>query len=238
MKKEFNIENKNVCIHYNESKSNTNTSQLPVIILNTYGNEGEAVFDKCKSMNCAEYILVSISNLDWSNDMSPWFAPKLNNNNMDCLGKADEYLQILLNKIVPTVEEYIKNELKILIQYYGIAGYSLGGLFAVYSGYKTDIFSRIASASGSFWFPNFVGFAKENNISSNINKIYFSLGNKESKVRNKVVSTVEENTIELEKFYKDKGIKTIYEVNPGNHFTEGNLRMAKGIKWILEENYD
>lgn len=234
MIKQFNIENKNVCIYF----SKTNLNELPVIILNTYGNEGEDVFNKCKSIKCSEYILVSISNLDWSNDMSPWFAPKLNKNDMDCLGKADEYLSLLLNKIIPTVEGYIKNELKISVQYYGIAGYSLGGLFAVYSGYKTDKFSRIASASGSFWFPNFIEFAKENNISSNIEKIYFSLGNKESKVKNQVLSTVEENTINLEKIYKDKGIKTIYEVNPGNHFTDGNLRMSKGIKWILEENYD
>ena len=224
------IENKKVNIY----SKNNNKKDLPVIILNTYGNEGEDVFNKCKSMNCAEYILVSISNLDWNNDMTPWFAPKLNKNDVDCLGKADEYLQVLLEKIIPTVEKYIKNELHITIKYYGIAGYSLGGLFAVYSAYKTDIFSKIASASGSFWFPNFVEYVKENKISNNIDKIYLSLGNKESKVRNQVVSKVEVNTIELEKIFKGEGINTIYEVNPGNHFTEGNLRMAKGIKWVLE----
>ena len=159
--KEFNIENKKVCIHFNEIASR----ELPVIILNTYGNEGEEVFNECKSLKCKEYILISISNLDWNNDMTPWFAPKLNKNDVDCLGKADEYLQILLEKIIPTVDEYIKSELHITIKYYGIAGYSLGGLFAVYSAYKTDMFSKIASASGSFWFPDFVEYVKENKIS-------------------------------------------------------------------------
>ena len=230
MVKKFNIENKDVCIHYNK----TNASQLPVVILNTYGNEGEDVFDKCRSIDSKEYILVSISNLDWNNDMSPWFAPKLNKNDVDCLGKADEYLELLLNKIIPSIEKYVKNNLKISIQYYGIAGYSLAGLFAVYSGYKTDMFSKIASASGSFWFPNFVEFVKENNISVNVDKIYFSLGNKESKVRNQVLSKVEENTIELEKIYHSKKIQTIYEENEGNHFTDATLRMAKGIKWIID----
>lgn len=230
MVKKFNIENKDVCIHYNK----TNANQLPVVILNTYGNEGEDVFDKCRSIDSKEYILVSISNLDWNNDMSPWFAPKLNKNDVDCLGKADEYLELLLNKIIPSIEKYIKNNLKISIQYYGIAGYSLAGLFAVYSGYKTDMFSKIASASGSFWFPNFVEFVKENNVSVNVDKIYFSLGNKESKVRNQVLSKVEENTIELKKIYHSKKIQTIYEENEGNHFTDATLRMAKGIKWIIE----
>ena len=230
MVKKFNIENKDICIHYNK----TNVNQLPVVILNTYGNEGEDVFDKCRLIDSKEYILVSISNLDWNNDMSPWFAPKLNKNDVDCLGKADEYLELLLNKIIPSIEKYIKNNLKISIQYYGIAGYSLAGLFAVYSGYKTDMFSKIASASGSFWFPNFVEFVKENNISVNVDKIYFSLGNKESKVRNQVLSKVEENTIELEKIYHSKKIQTIYEENEGNHFTDATLRMAKGIKWIID----
>ena len=44
--------------------------------------------------------------------MSPWFAPKLNKNDVDCLGKADEYLELLLNKIIPSIEKYIKNNLK------------------------------------------------------------------------------------------------------------------------------
>ena len=36
--------------------------------------------------------------------------------------------------------------------------------------------------------------------------------------------------------FDDKGIKTIYEENEGNHFQNADLRMAKGIKWILEQN--
>ena len=115
-----------------------------------------------------------------------------------------------------------------------IAGYSLGGLFAIYSVYKTTIFTRIASASGSFWFPKFIAFAQENKLKADVKKIYFSLGNKESKVKNKVLATVENNTKELEKLLNDKGIKTIYEENEGNHFQNADLRMAKGIKWILE----
>ena len=224
------IENKNIDIFYN----NTNITKLPVVILNTYGNEGQDVFDKCSYLKCKEFILVAISNLDWNNDMTPWFAPKLNEKDVDYLGKADDYIKLLINKIVPQIEKYVENNLKIKIEYFAIAGYSLGGLFAIYSAYKTDIFTKIASASGSFWFPKFIDFVKTTNISSNVRKIYFSLGNKESKARNQVLATVEINTIELEKIYNNKGIETIYEVNEGNHFKDATLRMAKGIKWILE----
>lgn len=230
MIKELEIEGKVVSVY---SKENC-FGELPVVILHTYGNEGKEVFEKCIEIGCENFILVSISNLDWNNDMSPWFALKLNEYGEDFLGKADEYIEVLLNMIIPSVEKYLEDELEISVKYYGIAGYSLAGLFAVYSGYKTEMFKRIASASGSFWFPKFMDFVKENKISSNIEKIYFSLGNKESKVRNEVMKTVEENTKEIERIYNSQGIKTIYEENQGNHFKDGTLRMAKGIKWILE----
>lgn len=230
MIKEFKLDNKNIQIHYKD----TELKELPVVVLNTFGNEGEAVYNKCIEIKCKEFILVSISNLDWNNDMTPWYAPKLNKNDADCLGKADDYLKVLVHNIVPVAKEYIEKTLNKKIQYFAISGYSLGGLFAIYSAYKTNIFTRIASASGSFWFPKFIEFAKENKLQAEVEKIYFSLGNKESKVKNKALATVQNNTKELEKLFDDKGIKTIYEENEGNHFQNADLRMAKGIKWILE----
>ena len=65
-------------------------------------------------------------------------------------------------------------------------------------------------------------------------KIYFSLGNKESKTKNEILSKVEDNTNYLSEFYKNQGIKTIYEENEGNHFQDVYLRLVKAIKWILE----
>lgn len=230
MSKELKIENKFVSVFCNEKHK----ENIPVIILNTYGNEGKEVFERCNKIQTKDFILIAISNLDWDNDMTPWFAPKLNDNDKDCLGKADAYLKTLLEKIIPETKKYIENELNEKISYYAIAGYSLGGLFAIYSAYRTNLFSRIASASGSFWYPNFIEFVNKNKISENIDKIYFSLGNKESKVRNEVLATVEENTKKLEQMYKLQEIKTIYEENDGNHFKDAELRMAKGIKWILQ----
>ena len=107
-------------------------------------------------------------------------------------------------------------------------------MFAVYTAYRTDLFNKIVSCSGSFWFPNFVEFVQKNKISNNIKQIYFSLGNRESKTKNKVLQTVEENTKKIEKFLREQGIKTIYEENEGNHFQNADLRIAKGIKWILK----
>ena len=230
MVKEFTIKNKIINVY---CKENT-LKELPVVILNTFGNEGQEVFDKCIELKSKDYILVSISNLDWNNEMTPWYSKKINKYGEDFLGKADEYIQVLLNEIIPEIKKYIEENLKVKIKNYTIAGYSLAGLFAIYASYKTNIFSKIVSASGSLWFPKFVDFVKENKISSNVEKIYFSLGNKESKVKNQILANVEKNTKEIEEIYKKQGIKTIYVENEGNHFKDASLRLAKGIKWILE----
>jgi len=230
MIKEIKIENKFVSVFCNKNHK----ENIPVIILNTYENEGKKIFERCNKIQTRDFILIAISNLDWNNDMTPWDAHQENNYSNGYLGKADTYLKILLEKIIPETKKYIEDELNVNTRYYAIAGYSLGGLFAIYSAYRTNLFSRIASASGSFWYPNFIEFANKNTISENIDKIYFSLGNKESKVRNEVLAKVEENTKNLEQMYKLQGIKTIYEENDGNHFKDAVLRMTKGIKWILQ----
>lgn len=230
MVKEFTIKNKIINIYCRKNYS----KELPVVILNTFENEYKEILKNCKNIDCKEFILVSISNLDWNNEMTPWYSKKINKYGEEFLGKADEYIQVLLDEIIPEIKKYIEENLKVKIKNYTIAGYSLAGLFAVYLSYKTDIFSRIVSASSSFWFPKFVDFVKENRISSTVEKIYFSLGNKESKVKNQILASVEKNTKEIEEIYESKGIKTIYVENEGNHFKDALLRMAKGIKWILE----
>ena len=43
----------------------------------------------------------------------------------------------------------------------------------------------------------------------------------------------EDNTRELSAYFKDLGTEVIFELNPGNHFTDTIFRSAKGIKAIL-----
>lgn len=226
---EFNINNKIINIFSND----TEKKELPVIILNTFNGEGKSVWEKCNELGANEFILVSIAKMSWNNDLTPWECLPLYKGDSKCLGYADSYLKEIEKDIIPKIEEYITKELCKTISYYGIAGYSLGGLFALYSGFKTDRFKRIASASGSLWYPNFTDYVKSHKLSNNIDKIYFSLGNKEAKSKIEILSTVEDKTKEIYE-YVSKSINSIYEENEGNHFKDGVLRMAKGIKWILE----
>ena len=230
MKKQIKVEEKIITIYYNESKVQ---EKVPVVILNTFDEDGQEVWDKSKELTDKDYILVTISNINWNQDMSPWYMDRLFKGKDDYTGKADEYISLLENRIVPEISNVIREEIKQEISQFILAGYSLAGLFAVYSIYKTDLFSRIVSASGSLWYPQFVEFVGKNNWVNKPEKIYFSLGNKESKTKNEMMSKVEENTKYLVDFYKKQGIETIYEENEGNHFQDVILRIVKGICWSL-----
>ena len=201
----------------------------PLIILHTFQDEGERVYQAAKNLTRKNFSLAAIGGLNWDDEMSPWAIPPINKDDTPCTGGADKYLLTFEEIILPE----ILNRLSAKPAYIAAAGYSLAGLFAVYSIYRTKIFSRIASASGSFWYPNFLEFAQENNLLCTPDKIYFSLGDKESQTKNKILQTVEDNTRRLKDFCESLGIQTTFELNVGNHFNRTTERMAKGIAWIL-----
>ena len=220
----FELEGKKISIFGSKNESS------PLVILNTYGDEGQEVWNECRKLNCSPFYLAAISNLDWNNELSLWESPALYKNDGGFFGGADSYLSLLTEKIIPAVCDSIGTK----PSYLALAGYSLAGLFAIYAAYKTDIFSRILSASGSLWFPGFEEYAKSHDFIKTPDCIYLSLGDTEAKAKNKILSTVQDKTQSLFEFYKSKSIPAIFELNKGNHFTEAALRTAKGIKWILE----
>ena len=207
------------------------TDNSPLVILHIFSDEGQQVYDALKKLTTVDFSLVTIGNLDWDKDMSPWAIPPIYKNDTPCSGGADEYLHLLLNDILPQVLQSLSSAPK----YVALAGYSLAGLFSLYAVYHTNIFSRIMSASGSFWFPDFKEYAQSHNPQIMPEKVYFSLGDKEAKTRNTILQTVEENTILLQKHFTKLGCHTIFEIKSGNHFQDTTNRTAKGIAWILND---
>lgn len=231
MKKQIEVENKTITLFCRE---NDHTEVLPIVILNTFDEDGETIWNKVKELSKRKCILAVISNINWNQEMSPWYMDRLYKKEEDYEGKAGEYLSTLMQKIIPEIEKAIYEEWGKRVSYYTLAGYSLAGLFALYSLYQTDLFQRIVSCSGSLWYPNFIEYTKINQLKAYPDKIYLSLGNKESKTKNELMATVEKDTKYLAEYFKSKGIQTIYEENEGNHFQEVTARIAKGICWIIE----
>lgn len=204
-------------------------AEAPIIYLHTFSNEGQQVLEAAQAADCPPFTLVSIRNLNWNLDMVPWDSPPAFKSASPFIGAADNYLRILIEEIIPSVEKEITG----IPCWRGIAGYSLAGLFALYAIYKTDLFSRVASISGSLWFPGIKAYILSQAPKRWPEHLYFSLGNKESKTKNQVLKDVQQNTEEMHAFYQDKGIDTVFQLNSGNHYNHAVERTAAGTCWLL-----
>ncbi len=201
----------------------------PIIYFHAVANMGNSLYRALQNIKSPDHTLVAINGLKWNRDMTPWDCPPISRFDTPCTGGADAYLQILIGEIIPKVEDGLGGQ----PTWRGVAGYSLAGLFTVYAPYQTDVFSRIASMSGSLWFPDFKEYVFSHDMKRRPDHIYLSLGDKESKTKNPFLSTTQDNTAEIQKFYADQGIDSIFQLNPGGHHSNSMKRTATGIDWIL-----
>lgn len=222
MKTTFQVGERKVSVYPGPSGS-------PAVYLNCFEDTGDRISEILKEKECQAHSLVTVCGLDWNNDMSPWYCPPSFKGDDSCGGGADAWLEVMQEKIIPEAERYLDGT----PSYRAIAGYSLAGLFAVYSLYVTDVFARAASMSGSMWFPDFQKYAESHEMARKPDCLYFSLGDREARTRNPVLRTVQERTEALAEKYRGDGIETIFELNPGNHFQDPEGRVAKGIVWML-----
>lgn len=207
------------------------TETAPLVVLHTVRQEGERVWRAVKEGTGTDFSLAAVDGLNWDDEMSPWAIPPIVKDDIPCSGGADRYLPSLIREIVPGVLDRLPGEPRWL----ALAGYSLAGLFAFYALWHTDLFARLACASGSFWYPDFLEYVNSREPQRLPERVYFSLGDRESRTRNRVLKPVEENTRRLQEWCEARGIRTTFEMNPGNHFRQTEERMARGIRWILED---
>ena len=113
-----------------------------------------------------------------------------------------------------------------------LGGYSLAGLFALWAGYQTDCFRGIAAASPSVWFPGFTDCMRENTMRAEA--VYLSLGDREERTRNPVMSQVGNAIRAGEEILKEQGVECVLEWNKGNHFKDAALRTAKAFAWVMK----
>lgn len=205
------------------------TESAPVIYLPVVMGDGSDVYNRCRELDCPPFTLVAIGGLDWNRELSPWACDGTVRDAEPFGGQAASFLDELLSQIIPQVEPSLPQP----PVWRGIAGYSLAGLFSLWALWQTDVFDRAASASGSLWFPGFIDYAHEYTMSNAPDAVYLSLGKKETKTPNRMMRHVLEDARAMEKLLGERGIPATLELNPGNHFAQTDLRMARGIHWIL-----
>lgn len=181
-----------------------------------------------KSMTKKPFSLVALLIDEWQHELTPWGAPPV-------FGKvpfgdgANETLMFILKKLLPTLATdgvYDAKTMRLVL-----GGYSLAGLFALWTAYQTDKFEGVVAASPSVWYPKWLDYASEKRPF--VNSIYLSLGDKEEKAKNPVMSQVGNAIRRQYSLLSEQIDNTILEWNPGNHFVDSEKRMAKGFAWLL-----
>ncbi len=203
----------------------------PLVIYHAVKGEGASLWNACMEQNCPAFSLAVINRVAWNDEMTPWPIPPISRKDMPCTGGADSYLPKLVHEMLPK----ICGELPAQPDYCALAGYSLAGLFAVYAAFQTACFERIASASGSLWYPDFIPFVQSHKVSEQTKFMYFSLGDRERHTKNSCLASVEHNTLQLVEHFSSCGITTSFQMVPGNHFQNAIGRIADGIRWMLSQ---
>ena len=172
-----------------------------------------------RSLTDRDFCLLAVPVASWNRDLSPWEAPPV-------FGKegfgdgAARTLEEVLRLCTDPSKTYI------------LGGYSLAGLFALWAACRTDVFSAVAAASPSVWFPGFIDYLKVHEMKAS--RVYLSLGDREERTRNPVMASVGDRIRETAGLLQASGVQTVLEWNPGNHFVDSDRRMAKAFAWAMD----
>ena len=220
IKNEISIDGRLCFLYQDEAATHLLIQPIDEHDLELLDQEIEAI----KKLSDKPFSLVAFMIKNWNQELTPWAAPAV-------FGKvpfgsgAEKTLEFITSRLLPEVQENIPHLI--------LGGYSLAGLFALWSGYQTDKFDGIVAASPSVWFPKWIEYATDNKPLAK--SIYLSLGDKEEKAKNPVMAQVGNAIRRQNELLTGQMDNTILEWNPGNHFVDSEKRTAKGFAWVMDK---
>ena len=202
------------------------------ILIQTLGNHERGIFDRTAELIAQAtgipFVLAAFQVFDWDLDLTPWHDDAINRK-PEVGTMTGDTLRYVKESLLPALEnEYGK--LPVIL-----GGYSLGGLFALWSSSQTDRFSAIAAASPSLWIRDWLDFAETHPLKTA--KVYLSLGDQEEHVQNRAIARVGDSVrgeYELLKAQLGDGNCTL-AWNSGGHFQDGDIRLAAAFSWCIKE---
>ena len=201
------------------------------ILIQTLGNHERGIFDRTTELiaeSCGvPFVLAAFQVFDWNLDLTPWHDDAISRK-PEVGTKTGETLGYVTESLLPALEaDYGK--LPVIL-----GGYSLGGLFALWSSMQTDRFSAVAAASPSLWIKDWLDYAKDRPVKAG--KVYLSLGDQEEHVKNRSIARVGDSVRgEYELLQTQLGRENCTLVwNPGGHFQDGDKRLASAFSWCIK----
>ena len=120
--------------------------------------------------------IVTISEMEWNNDLTPWKAPAVKEGEFG--GHASRFLDRLKEDLFFNLE----SGLKIRKPKRYLMGLSLAGLFTVWAAVREPLFEGVASISGSFWYDGFAEWLLKQDTLKCV-RFHISLGEKEKETK-------------------------------------------------------
>ena len=200
--------------------------------------------------DCAEYLLLQMTG-----------EHELQSMDSEVAAIAQGTLRFLTEQAIPTLKQQfaLPENVRIIL-----GGYSLAGLFALWASTQTALFSGVAAASPSVWFPGWMEFEQQHTIQAQ--RVYLSLGDREERTRNSrlrsnevpsgdfkrqdglasarwrgltptssTMAAVGDNIRALHRELVERGKNCTLEWNNGGHFKDADLRTARAFRWAMED---
>lgn len=205
----------------------TGLDKDPLVLCYLMPGEWETLREACRALDCPSFYLAAAETLDWRAELSPWPDGE------DFRGLGEGFYQLLMNVMLPSVFREMAADPLIIIN----AGYSLAGLFALWSLYRTPLFDGVICASGSLWYPGFDAYMRGETVPPDLCAAYFSIGDRECRTRHPLMSRNETLMAEAASIMTAAEVTTVFEKNKGGHFDDPAGRLAKGIRWMLTEGF-
>ena len=144
-----------------------------VIIGDSHERDGyaEVIARECEALGAEGLNLMVFEVEDWDRDFSPWEARGMDEENP--LGNGGpKTLSWLENEAIPCIRSELGDVPLI------IGGYSLAGLFALWSFLESGAFEGALCCSGSLWMDGWMAYMEEHKA-KRPGCVYLSLGGKE-----------------------------------------------------------
>lgn len=165
--------------------------------------------------------------MEWDEDLSPWAHEPVVMKEDHFTGQGPAFAQTVAK--AADWARTLAGSVQVIL-----AGYSMGGLFALFAPTIAGCYDALVCASGSVWFPGFADYMDSHAFLAKPKAIWLSLGDKETKVKNSVLQTTWACMEELKKRFEQEDIACRLCQEQGNHFQDAAGRVARGILWTLE----
>lgn len=229
-----------ICIYIPPSY-NKYAAGFPVVYLHDEGYLFRGCLNELEEMmmqkELQELIFVGIKPENRNDEYTPWFAKAVTAGFSDFGGQGANYLAFLINDLKQYIDENYRT-MK-MPENTGIVGASFGGLISMYAAYLyPDVFGRIASISGSYWYEEFIRFMRSTDIVYTGRRIYMDVGSlegteKENLQRKMVVKNQEAYSILLDKGFSVENCRFVIEEGADHEHSFFIKRFPAALQWLF-----